>query len=138
VAGHAGGRAPDATGLTRDAVTGPVRLFTLFGRGHTLLLFADDTARPADVEHFERTADAAAAIAGGDVNVYLIAAPGADVANTVLPLIRDADSKFATAYSAYSAMGHSSFVVRPDGYVGFAGEHADIDSLAAHLRATFG
>ena len=70
--------------------------------------------------------------------MYLIAAPGADVASTVLPLIRDADSKFATAYSTYSAMGHSSFVVRPDGYVGFAGEHADVDSLAAHLRATFG
>ena len=33
------------------------------------------------------------------LNVYLIAAPGADVASTVLPLIRDADSKFARAYS---------------------------------------
>ena len=65
VAAHAGGRAPDATGLTRDAVTGPLRLFTLFGTGHTLLLFADDTAGPADVEHFERAADAATAIAGG-------------------------------------------------------------------------
>ncbi len=120
-------RSPDPYGCSR-----------CLGAGTPLLLFADDTARPADVEHFERAADAAAAIAGGDVNVYLIAAPGADVANTVLPLIRDADSKFATAYSAYSATGHSSFVVRPDGYVGFAGEHADVDGLAAHLRATFG
>ena len=81
---------------------------------------------------------AATAIAGADLNVYLIAAPTADVASTVLPLIRDADSKFATAYSTYSALGHSSFVVRPDGYVGFAGDHADGDGLAAHLRATFG
>ncbi|WP_006243666.1 FAD-dependent monooxygenase [Mycolicibacterium tusciae] len=138
VALHAGGRAPDATGLTRDAVTGPLRLFTLFGPGHTLLLYADDTAGPADVEHFERAADAAAEIAGSQLNGYLIAAPGADVANTVLPLIHDTDSKFATAYLTGQSRGHSSFVVRPDGYVGFAGEHADIDGLAAHLRATFG
>ncbi|WP_099039166.1 FAD-dependent monooxygenase [Mycobacterium neglectum] len=134
---RAGGRAPDARGLTRDAVTGPLRLFTLFGPGHTLLLYADDTARPADVEHFERAADAAAAIACGDLNVYLVAAPGADVASTVLPLVRDAESHFATAYSAYSSVGHSSFVVRPDGYLGFTGAPADIDGLAAHLRATF-
>ena len=32
------------------------------------------------------------------MNVYLIAAPGADVATTVLPLIRDAASEFAGAY----------------------------------------
>jgi len=43
----AGGRAPDATGLTRDAVTGSLRLFSLLGPGHTLLLYAgNDTPRP--------------------------------------------------------------------------------------------
>ena len=46
-----------------------------------------------------------------------------------------ADSKFATAYSV---TGHSSFVVRPDGYLGCAEELADFDGLPAHLRATFG
>jgi 2-polyprenyl-6-methoxyphenol hydroxylase-like FAD-dependent oxidoreductase len=135
VAPHAGGRAPDATGLTRDAVTGPLRLFTLFGPGHTLLLYTGATAGPADVEHFERAADVAAAIASDQLNVYLIAAPGADVASTVLPLIYDTDSNFATAYSTTD---HCGFVVRPDGYVGFAGQHTDIDGLATHLRATFG
>ena len=80
-------RAPDATGLTRDAVTGPLRLFTLFGPGHTLLLYADDTAGPADVEHFERAAEQLRRQSPTvDLNVYLIAAPGADVASTVLPL----------------------------------------------------
>jgi 2-polyprenyl-6-methoxyphenol hydroxylase-like FAD-dependent oxidoreductase len=134
VASHAGGRAPDATGLTRDAVTGPLRLFTLLGPGHTLLLYADETAGPADVEVYERAADAAVAIADTHLNVYLIAAPGADVAGTKLPLLRDADSAFATAYST---TGDSTFIVRPDGYLGFVGRHTDIDALEAHLRTTF-
>jgi pentachlorophenol monooxygenase len=137
VAPPAGGRASDATGLTRDAVTGPLRLFTLLGTSHTLLLYADGTAGPADVAQFERAADAAAAIAGGDLNAYLIAAPGADVAGTVLPLLRDAESNLATAYSADSSTGHSSFLIRPDGYLGFAGAHDDVDALTAHLRKTF-
>lgn len=47
------------------------------------------------------------------MSVYLIAAPGADVAATVLPVIRD-------------------------GYLGFAGTHSDLDGLALHLRYTFG
>jgi 2-polyprenyl-6-methoxyphenol hydroxylase-like FAD-dependent oxidoreductase len=135
VASPAGGRAPDATGLTRAAVTAPLRLFTLFGPGHTLLLYADGTAGPADVEDYERAADAAAAVAGSHLTVYLIAATSADVARTALPLIRDANSTFA---GAYSAGGRTAFIVRPDGYLGFAGAHADVDGLVAHLRTTFG
>ena len=132
---RAGRRAPDATGLTRDAVTGPLRLFALFGPWHTVLLYADDTAGSADVERFEAAGEAAVAAAKGEANVYLIAAPGADVATTVLPLIRDAKSEFA---DAYSTGGRSAFVVRPDGYLGYAGAHADVDGLVAHLRLTFG
>jgi pentachlorophenol monooxygenase len=129
-----GGRAPDATGLTRDAVTGPLRLFSVFGRSHTVLLYAADDAGPADVDAYERAADAAAAIADGHLTVYLIAAPGADVATTVLPLIRDAESEFA---DTYSTGGRTAFVVRPDGYLGYAGGHADVDGLVAYLRTTF-
>jgi 2-polyprenyl-6-methoxyphenol hydroxylase-like FAD-dependent oxidoreductase len=71
VADGAGGRAPDATGLTRDAVTGPVRLFSLLGRrDHTLLMYADK-----------------------DVTAH-------DVASSVLPVIRDAAGDFARMYAA--------------------------------------
>jgi pentachlorophenol monooxygenase len=69
------------------------------------------------------------------VSVYLIAAPGADVGTTLLPLICDTESQFARAYSAD---GRTAFVVRPDGYLGFVGNGADIDGLVAHLHATFG
>ena len=131
----AGGRAPDATGLTRDAVTGSLRLFSLLGPGHTLLLYAGNDTGPTDVERFERTAEAAVAAADGEVNVYLIAAPGADVATTVLPLVRDAACEFAGAYATDE---RTAFVVRPDGYLGFAGNDADVDGLTDHLHATFG
>lgn len=135
VSAHAGRRAPDATGLTRDAVTGPLRLFPLFGPSHTVLLYAGEDTGPGDVEAFEAAAETAVAATKGDVTVYLIAAPGADVATTVLPVIRDAESAFAAAYTPGD---RTAFVVRPDGYLGFAGTHSDIDGLAAHLRTTFG
>lgn len=44
VASGAGRRADDANGLTRDTVTGPLRLFQLFGRDHTTLLYAGPAA----------------------------------------------------------------------------------------------
>ena len=69
------------------------------------------------------------------IDVYLVAAPGADVATTVLPLIRDAASEFAGAYPTDE---RTAFAVRPDGYLGFAGNDADLDGLTDHLHATFG
>jgi FAD binding domain len=135
VAPGAGGRAPDATGLTRDAVIGPLRLFSLFGaREHTTLLYADESAGPADVETFERAADAAVTAAHGHMDVYLIAAPGADVAGTVLPLVRDGRGEFARAFSPSRS---SVYIVRPDGYLGFAAAGVDVDGLVSHLGATF-
>ena len=57
VAPGAGGRAPDATGLTRDAVTTSIRLFSLLGRrDHALLLYAGDDAGADDVASFEMAA----------------------------------------------------------------------------------
>ncbi len=133
VAPGAGGRAPDATGLTRDAVTEPVRLFSLLGRReHTTLLYAPDG--PVDVATFERAAAAAVNAAHGRMDVYLIAAPGADVTATGLPLIRDTAGEFARAYTP---TGPSAYIVRPDGYLGLAGSGVDPNQLVAHLGATF-
>ena len=130
---RAGARAPDATGLTRDAVTGPVRLFSLLGRReHTMLLYAPDGS--VDVATCERAAAAAVAAANGRLDVYLIASRGADVTATVLPLIRDAAGEFARAYAP---PGPSAYVVRPDGYLSLAGAGVDADGLVAHLGATF-
>jgi 2-polyprenyl-6-methoxyphenol hydroxylase-like FAD-dependent oxidoreductase len=135
VAEGAGGRAPDATGLTRDAVTGPVRLFSLLGRReHTMVVYAGEGAGPTGVAMFERAADAAVTAAHGRMDVYLIVASGADVAGTTLPLVRDSGGEFARAYSA---SGSAVYIVRPDGYLGFAAASIDMNGLVTHLRATF-
>lgn len=141
VAAGAGERAPDATGLRRDAVTGPLRLFSLLNRrDHAVLLYAGPGF--GDVAALEAAAAAAVMAAHGRAQVYVIAEPGADpgagVADTVLPLLTDTTGEFARAYRAD---GLSAFVVRPDGYLGLAARGAapgDLaDLLVAHLSATF-
>jgi hypothetical protein len=73
--------------------------------------------------------------AHGQMDVYLVAAPDADVAGTVLPLIRDADGDFARNYDVSDT---SVFVIRPDGYLGIAARGVvDTDELVRHLKATF-
>lgn len=135
VAEGAGGRAPDATGLTRQAVTGPMRLFSLLDRRvHTVLLYAGDDAHPEDVATFEKAAEAAVASAKGRVEVYVVAAPNADVATTVLPLIRDSGLDFARMYGA---TGSAVYIVRPDGYLSFQSSGIDTDAIAAHFASTF-
>jgi pentachlorophenol monooxygenase len=136
VAPGAGGRAPDATGLTRDAVTGPMRLFTLLDRrDHTLLLYAGSDATDGDIASLEAVADAARTTAHDRIAVYLIAAPDADVGRTVLPLVRDAATDFARMYAAERT---AVYVVRPDGYLSFKSEQIASDELVAHLSSTFG
>jgi pentachlorophenol monooxygenase len=68
------------------------------------------------------------------MDVYLIAAPGADVAATELPVVHDSGGQFARAYAP---TGPSAYVVRPDGYLGLACAGVDPAELVAHLGATF-
>jgi pentachlorophenol monooxygenase len=129
----AGARAPDVTGLTRDAVTAPVRLFSLLGRReHSTLLYAPDG--PVDVAAFERAASAAVSAAHGRMDVYLIAAPRADVAATELPVVCDSGGEFAMVYTP---AGPSAYIVRPDGYLSLATAGVDAAQLVTHLGATF-
>jgi pentachlorophenol monooxygenase len=138
VSNSGGRRAPDATGLTRGAVTAPLRLFSLLsGREHTLLLHAGGSTTPTQLEQFESLADAAVVTAHGHMTVYLIAAPDADVDATVLPLIRDGAGDFARAYGPGTP---SVFVVRPDGYLGFASNDIGDDGVRTaleHLSSVF-
>lgn len=128
VAEGAGTRAPDARGLTRDAVTDPFRLFTvLTGTRHAVLLYADAAA---SVTILETIAAQAQTAAHGLVDVYVIAHPDAAVDSIDLPLIRDTGGDFARAYADPVA------VVRPDGYLGYAGP-ADTDAMIAYFKRTF-
>ena len=96
---------------------------------------SDERRRPDDVAGPEAAADAVVQAAHGQMDVYLVAAPDADVAGTVLPLIRDADGDFARNYDASAT---SVFVIRPDGYLGIAARGVvDTDELVRHLKAMF-
>lgn len=113
-----GQRAPDARGLTRAVVTDPLRLFTLMdGTRHTVLCYAGAEAGLDVVADLEAAAEAATAAAHGRADVYVVAHPDAKVDTTVLPVINDTDGDFAQAYSPKPL---SVFVIRPDGYVGYA------------------
>ena len=114
-------------------MTGPLRLYELLGRReHTMLLYAPDG--PVDVAAYEQAAAGAVDTAHGRMDVYLIAAPGAEVAPTELPVIRDSAGDFAVGYAP---SGPSAYIVRPDGYLGFVGA-VDRETVVAHLGATFG
>ncbi|HEY5854630.1 MAG TPA: FAD-dependent monooxygenase, partial [Aldersonia sp.] len=127
-----GQRAPDAAGLSRDMVTFTIRLFSLLGRlHHTALLYVDGKV---DVAALEALADDARRATHGDLGVYVIASPGAEIGDTELPVVRDVDGRFA---EAYSPNGASVFVLRPDGYLGYRGPVADAKALIDHLRNTF-
>ncbi len=127
----AGRRAPDARGLTRDLVTAPFRLLPLFGTHHTLLLYVGDTA---DARAVEELCAAAVDAAHGRLTSYLVAAPTADVGDTVLPVLRDGAGEFAAAYRPSAA---AAFLVRPDGYLGYIADGFDVEAVVEHLRLTF-
>ncbi|WP_433200949.1 FAD-dependent monooxygenase [Nocardia sp. CA-107356] len=131
----AGSRAPDVPGLTRDVVTFDVRLFALLGRiNHTILIYADDTTTATDLRELEQLAAAATGAAHGHLDAYLIVTPQADVGETMLPLVRDTAGSFARSYRARHG---SVFVIRPDGYLGFARRTAGGADVTNYLKSTF-
>jgi pentachlorophenol monooxygenase len=95
------------------------------------LLYADGNVDPTRLGLLERLAGAAVAAARGHMEVCLIAAPDADVAASNLPLIRDGEGDFARAYDAGPA---SVFVVRPDGYLGYASSVVGDDGVRNTLH----
>ncbi|MFD6399048.1 FAD-dependent monooxygenase [Nocardia sp. NPDC060249] len=131
----AGSRAPDAIGLTRDAVASPFRLFTLLaGPDHTLLWFVGNTCDTPTLTDIERHVDLLRKVTDGHLDVYLVVSPGATVDPTILPVIRDSDGDFARQYRCSAG---AAYVVRPDGYLGCATSPAAPDELIRHFESTF-
>ena len=70
------------------AVTDPIRLFSVLGRDrHTLLGYAGDGA--SSVADLTAAAAAAAEAAHGEMEAYLVVAPGVDTGWTPVPVLRD-------------------------------------------------
>lgn len=131
----AGSRAPDAIGLTRDGVTSPLRLFTLLaGPDHTLLWYVDNTCDTATLTEIERHVDLLRKLTDDHLDTYLVASPAATADPTILPVIRDSDGDFARRYHC---TGGAAYLVRPDGYLGYAASPAAPDDLIRHVESTF-
>lgn len=130
-----GERAPDATGLRRSAVTGPIRCHELFRHtGHTLLLWA--TSEAAWGEAMEVAEDVIARSAGRLRAVVVVPEGLSDTAVFGATLV-DADGNLATAYGfGDAATTPAACLIRPDGYVSYRSAAVDEDRLLAHLATT--
>ncbi|MGP3707563.1 FAD-dependent monooxygenase [Gordonia paraffinivorans] len=132
---RAGERAPDASGLSRESVNHPLRLFSLLdGVDHALILYADATAGPAQVPCLEALADDAVATARGRMTAHVVAAPTAQVGSIEIPLLRDTEGHFA---AGYRPDGSTIFVIRPDGHIGYRGPMGDTHAALSYLESTF-
>ncbi|WP_024794051.1 FAD-dependent monooxygenase [Tomitella biformata] len=130
-----GVRAPDATGLRRDAVTSPLRLYSQLDRlRHTMVIHTGARTGLDEVRAAESLAAQARIAAQGELDVYLVVAADAVAPDTVLPVLRDAGGDFA---GAYGAVDRSLFVIRPDGYLGHAQPGVDGAALLGYLGRTF-
>jgi len=128
---RAGDRAPDASGLRRDHVGFPLRLFdVLRGTEHVLIVYvgkqtrryADDLAALAEP----------AAITEVPLRIVAIAATGA--APIEVPVLYDTQGSFARAYGAKVGM---AWLVRPDGYIGFRAAKLDRAHLERFVQRSF-
>ncbi|GAC69720.1 FAD-dependent monooxygenase [Gordonia soli] len=129
-----GHRAPDATGLRRDVVNGPTRLFAhLDRRRHSALVYTD-TSGAAEISVLESLAERLRDLMHDQVQVHLVVADGIDVGQTTLSILRDQDGEFARSYSP---QGNSLFLIRPDGYLGHRGTTADAQAVEAYVRTVF-
>lgn len=124
----AGDRAPDAEGLRRSGIGFPLRLFdVLRGIEHVLLVnLAAETAA-------EEIAALAALRRELPPSLRIAAIAAGNALPDQIPLYEDRDGAFARAYGAAPL----SFLIRPDGYIGWRGWSCRAPSFRAYLERVF-
>ncbi|MEH3139959.1 MAG: pentachlorophenol monooxygenase, partial [Mycobacterium kyogaense] len=91
-------------------------------------------------ESVDALATAARDAAHGQLDIYVVAAPGTEPLGTVVPVITDSDGDFAAQYGATEG---AVFLVRPDGYLAYSSASTDRGTgdrtrdVVAALRRTF-
>ena len=130
----AGDRAPDVTGLRRQGVGFPVRLFdVLRGTEHVLIVHSLQVPAAAIMADVVKLAQDLRARFGPVLRIVAIA--NTELADLFgLACYRDADGAFAKAYGRHNTM----FLVRPDGYIGWRGQFLNSAGLMAYLDALLG
>ena len=130
---RAGDRAPDAHGLRQDQVGFPLRLFdVLRGTAHVLVIYLTGRAARRQVVDVEALARDLAIAYADAVRVIAITAARTSVPEPIgVTLLADGEGEFARAYAAKSG---STFLIRPDGYVGYMAEVLDRAGVFDFLR----
>jgi 2-polyprenyl-6-methoxyphenol hydroxylase-like FAD-dependent oxidoreductase len=121
----AGDRAPDVSGLRRRGVGFPLRLFDMLrGTQHVLVAHLADGRDVVDL----------AALAQDISHVRIVAVAPENVPDQPgIAVVQDPHGAFAQAYGAATA----SFLVRPDGHVGWRGRSWRDAGLRAYLGRMF-
>lgn len=131
----AGDRAPDACGLRRAHLGFPLRLFdVLRGTQHVLLTYLAGAKATDDLAAAEALAAALRTSHGDMLRFVAVAEATAQLPGPIgVSLLSDADGTFAQAYGATPG---TTFIVRPDGYVGFVCAAPDMAKVQAFLDRT--
>jgi 2-polyprenyl-6-methoxyphenol hydroxylase-like FAD-dependent oxidoreductase len=130
----AGDRAPDASGLRRQGVGFPLRLFDILrGTEHVLVVHSRGEPSEGSLAELAGLAEDFRARFGSRVRVAVIGRGNLPDTYGVASY-RDEECMFANAYGSQRA----TFLVRPDGYIGWRGQSWSDESLHAHLNRIFG
>ncbi|WP_233835984.1 FAD-dependent monooxygenase [Paraburkholderia sp. ZP32-5] len=127
----AGDRAAEACGLSQRFVGRARRLHEFLGRGrYTLIGYID--AAEQQYDNFIDVCRAFAALSGGDASALLIRAPGCDTPDSeLMTTLTDTAGEFA---ATYRAIGGAVWIIRPDGHIGWRGDHCPAAAVEGWLK----
>jgi 2-polyprenyl-6-methoxyphenol hydroxylase-like FAD-dependent oxidoreductase len=130
----AGDRAPDAGGLRRRGIGSPLRLFdVLRGTEHVLVAHLADAEAAPSVADLALIAQEFHSQFGRRVRIVAITATDGVSEPPGVALLQDRQGAFAAAYGPDEA----TFLVRPDGYIGWRGRSWRNKGLLASLGNIF-
>jgi 2-polyprenyl-6-methoxyphenol hydroxylase-like FAD-dependent oxidoreductase len=130
----AGDRAPDAAGLRQHGLGFPLRLHDVFrGTEHVLVAYLPEGDASDELAAFSGLARDVRAWLGTHLRVVAVTAEGHHGEQPHIRLFHDADDAFAGAYGRQAA----SFLIRPDGHIGWRGSSWRGAGLRAYLSRIF-
>ena len=127
-----GERAPDAHGLVPAQGGDPTRLHGYWAGDlrHQVLIFTGLNAKTERLKHFESLAAQIQASCGEMLRVELVRLEQTALRGAMI----DTDKE---AHHAYGARYECLYLVRPDGYVGFRCQPAELEPLARYLGGIY-
>jgi len=128
---RAGMHAPDADGLVTAAHQESSLYAAVRGTEHSLLLFAGLANPPEGLQQAVKVARAAADRFAARLNLYVVVPGPIDA----VPLdIRALGDPRHALHKLYHAVAPCLYLIRPDGYIGFRAEPAEIEPLITYLE----